>query len=398
MEEERELNLGQRVHLAQRELKSTLKNTYIAIGIGITITVMVLLIGVPSIQFIESFGVWEDRLNSADGPLCNPDDYLEPRMDPAVIKLIPGMGSEAAGIQDGDIITKINELDIPNMQSFDLDWPAKLPDVNPGDTVNVLVNRNGESLSFLVKTTPHTDDASIPMLGVNYVKNICTFYFVLGQDAQFAQGELELVLVGLWAIVIVVGVLGGALIVAVVFWRSKINKLNEEIDEWEGDYIDENYYLAFETNVPSGKTNGEKIFRMAQMVFPELRKEDLSPEGWKGEVVGKKKFVFDCFQTTNDDEQVFIAKHFGDEKIDKEKLQELVNIAKESLQMDTLNKKIKDLQYMEVMRIVCVGSNYDEKLLEDKSRDEIMDTIDSDYLIDLILEKEGNYTVLQTKY
>lgn len=369
-----------------------------AIAIGIIITGIVLLIGIPSIQFIESFGVWENRLNSADGPVCNPDNYLEPRMAPAVINLIPGRGAEVAGLQNGDIITKINELDIPNIEALDLDWPSKLPNVKPGDTVNVMILRNGESMSFLVKTTPHSDNLSIPMLGVNYVENVCTFYFVLGQDAKFAQSELELVLMGLWAIVIIVAILGGALIIAVFFWRSKINNLNEEIDEWEGEYIDENYYLAFETNVPSGKTNGEKIFRMAQMVFPELRKKDLSPEKWKGEIIGEKQFVFDCFQTTNDEEQIFIAKHFGDEKIDKEKIKEIIDIVKESLQNDSLNKKIKDLKYMQVMRIVCVGRNYDEKLLEDETRDEIMDTIVSDYLIDLILEKDGNYTVLQTEY
>ena len=50
--------------------------------------------------------------------------------------------------------------------------------------------------------------------------------------------------------------------------------LEKEIEEWEGDYLAENYYLSFETNVPTGKTNGEKIFRMAQLVFPELRKKD----------------------------------------------------------------------------------------------------------------------------
>ena len=66
--------------------------------------------------------------------------------------------------------------------------------------------------------------------------------------------------------------------------------------------------------------------------------------------------------------------------------------------MKTLGNKIKDLEYKEVMRIVCVGNNYDEKLLEDESRDEILDSIDTEYLFDLILEKDERYTVLQTEY
>lgn len=391
-----ELNLGQKVHLARRNLKSILNYTYISLSIGIIITVLVLLIGIPSIQFIESFGVWENRLDSIDGPICNPGEYTDPSLTPAAIRVIQGTGAEESGIQYGDIITKINDLEIPHVQSLKDDWPAKLPDVKPGDTVEVLVNRNGESLSFLVKTTPNFDDSSKPMIGVEYLENICTLYFVSG--ANFAQSDLELVLLGLWAIVIIVIVFGIVVIFGIIFYRSKINKLNQEIEEWEGDYLDENYYLAFETNVPTGKTNGEKIFRMAQLVFPELRKKDLSPEKWKGEIVGAEKFVFDCFQTTNDDKQVFVAKHFGDEKIDKEKLQELSNTVKESLKMKTLGNKIKDLEYKEIMRIVCVGNNYDEKLLEDESRDEILDSIDTEYLFDLILEKDERYTVLQTEY
>ena len=391
-----ELNLGQKVHLARRNLKSILNYTYISLSIGIIITVLVLLIGIPSIQFIESFGVWENRLNSIDGPICNPGEYTDPSLTPAAIHVIQGTGAEESGIQYGDIITKINDLEIPHVQSLKDDWPAKLPDVKPGDTVEVLVNRNGESLSFLVKTTPNFDDSSKPMIGVEYLENICTLYFVSGDN--FAQSDLESVLFGLWAIVIIVIVFGIVVIFGIIFYRSKINKLNQEIEEWEGDYLDENYYLAFETNVPTGKTNGEKIFRMAQLVFPELRKKDLSPGEWKGEVVGTEKFVFDCFQTTNDDEQVFVAKHFGNEKIDKERLQELSNTVKESLKMKTLGNKIKDLEYKEVMRIVCVGNNYDEKLLEDESRHEILDSIDTEYLFDLILEKDERYTVLQIEY
>jgi len=398
LKDETELSLAQRVHLAQRKLISVLNNTYAALGIGIAITVIVLLIGIPSLQFMESFGTWEYRLDSSDGPKCNPDDYSDSSKYPATVNMIEGAGAKEAGMQDGDIITRINDLEIPHSQSLELDWPYKLPEVKPGDTVEVMVKRDNQLQSFMVKTTPRTDDPSQPFLGVETVSPVCTFYFVLSEDALFTQNEFELVLMGIWGIVIIVAVLGGVLIIAFFFWKSKIDKLKHEIEEWEGDYLEEGYYLAFETNVAQGSTDGEKIFNMAQMVFPELRRKDLKPEKWKGKVIGVNNYEFDCFQTTSNGEQLFVVKHFGDTKIDENKLQELSNAVKESLNLDTLEKKIKDLKYIDVMRITCVGRNYDEKLLKDQSRNEILDRLKTDYLFDLILEKNEKYTVLEFEY
>jgi len=402
--EDTELNLGQRTHLAQRKLAPLLKNTYVALGIGITIAVLVLLVGIPSIQFIESFGTWEDRLFRAGditgrpGPPCNPDFNDDPSKFPALVYPIPGTGAAQAGIQDGDIIIRINDLLVTSSSIFD-GWYDKLPEVKPGDTVSVIVDRHGEQLPLSIKTMPHIDDPSKPMIGLTRDESFCSLVFIIDEGSEFSENSLALVLLGYWMIIFVVSVLGGVLVVAFVFWRSKINKLKNELEEWEGQYIEESYYLAFETNVLTGSTDGEKIFNMAQDIFPELRKQGSKLERWKGKVIGEKNYEFDCFQTTNEDvPHLFVAKHFGDDVITQEKIQELIKAIEKSKTDSDIKKKIKNLDTIEILRVICVGRKYEPKLLKDESRDEIMEEIESDYLIDLILEENEKYSVLSFEY
>ena len=397
MEKDVELTLGERVHLTQKKIKPILNTTYIALGIGITITVLVLLIGVPSVQFIESFGVWENRLSTTDNRPCIPDDVVDPTTYPAIVNRIEGTGADEAGIQYGDIITKINELEITSAYSLD-GWPDRLPLVNSGDTVTVLIERSGQQITFLVETSPHFDDPSRPMLGVDFVEPVCSLYFILNEE--FSQQDLALVLSGIWAIIIIVATLGAGLIIGFVVWRKKINNLKYEMEEWEGEYIEEAYLLAVETNVLTGDTDGEKISNMMQTVFPELRKDYSTFTKWEGKMKLKDGYEFDYYQTTWDtDHQLIIAKHFGDETITLEKLQELCDKAEKSLKDGNVQQKIEDIEDTEIMRVVCVGRKYDPKFLKDESQNELMDKLDvGNIWIDLILEKDGKYSMLRTEY
>jgi len=399
LEKDIELTLGERVHLTQKKIKPILNNTFVALGIGITITVLVLLIGIPSVQFIESFGVWENRLNTPDNRPCDPNQIVDPTTYPAFVDRIEGTGADDAGIQYGDIITKINELEITSAYSLSYDWPEKLPLVKPGDIVTVMIERSGQQFPISVKTTPNFDDPSRPMLGVDFVEPACTFYFILNED--FSQENLELVLLGMWLIIIIVATLGACLIIGFVVWRKKINNLKYEMEEWEGEYIEEAYLLAVETNVLTGDTDGEKISNMMQTVFPELRKDYSTFTKWEGKMKLKDGYEFDCYQTTLDTTplQLFIAKHFGDETITLEKLQELCDKAEKSLKDGNVQQKIEDIEDTEIMRVVCVGRKYDPKFLKDESQNELMDELDvENIMIDLILEKDGKYSMLRTEY
>jgi len=397
---ESEITLAQRVHIANKKIKSLLNSTYTSLAIGIILFIVVLAISIPSIQFIENLGTYENRLSSPNGPACNIEDYSDPNNIPARIMLMEGeLGAEKAGLKDGDIITKIKELQIKNTQDI-LTWPSKFPEIKPGDIVEVTVIREGQELVFNVQTTASVEDPTKPLLGIlTFDESSCIAYFVLNEGKEFSEDSLRLVLSELWSVVSVTIVLGAILILAFFVWMPQIRNLNKEMREWEGQYLDESYLLTFETSVPTGSTDGEKIFNMAQDALPELKKNYIERQKWTGKVKGKDKYEFDCFQITPEKKsRVFIAKHFGDTTIDAEKLKELCKAVEESMKLDSLNKKFKGLKEMEILRVSCFGRKYDPKFFVEKTRDEILDKLDKDFFLDLINEKEEGYTVLSVEY
>lgn len=44
-----------------------------------------------------------------------------------------------------------------------------------------------------------------------------------------------------------------------------------QLDQWDKDYLVQSYFLNFQTRIPEGYTNAEKILSLARSVFPELR-------------------------------------------------------------------------------------------------------------------------------
>jgi len=89
------------------------------------------------------------------------------------------------------------------------------------------------------------------------------------------------------------------------------------------------------------------------------------------------------------------VKHFGDTKITSEKIQEACDAAEKSLKEKSVNKKIKNASEMDILRLILVGRNFEEKLLKNEDyQDDVMDDLEFDYNVDLILEKDDNYTVI----
>ena len=385
MSEESELSLGQRVHLAQRDLKSFLKTPIIAIGIGIVLIGLVIPITLDTRNFLDNFGQFEERLNSVDGPNCVLNDFTGTEADdPSQVVVIEGLGADKAGIKSGDFITSINAVPISSTRDV-LNWQNLVPGIKPGDNVDVGVLRDGTPLSFNVKTTELTDDPTKPMIGVNAADS-CAVYFTLNEGVVFSEGDIDYVYINLDLIFITNVIFGLILIYFAYTLLGKLLKLRSEVIQWEEAYLDQNYLLTFETNPPQGATDGEKIFNMAQTVFPELRKSNGKPEKWKGKVIGKDNYEFDCFQPTNvkkdEDKEMLVVKHFGDSKITSEKIQEACFAAEKTADID-------------ILRFIIVGRNFEEKLLKDDGyHDEVMDNLDFDYYVDLILEKDNNYTVI----
>jgi len=397
---ETELTFGQRVHLTQREIKAIFTITTVALIIGIALFAIVLAIGIPSVQFMESFGIYENRLNTMDGPFCEPLNYGDPTNNPAQIFVIEGQGADKAGLKDGDIIKRINDKEIANADSM-RGWAERFPSVEAGDFVDVVVNRYGLELFFSVETSPRAEDLSQPLLGVIVPESpTCYSYFLLNEGVEFTEESMSLVIAGLWIVIVIAGILGIILVLVFVITRPSIRDLRDELADIENEYLDENYVLTFSTTPPQGKTDGEKIFNTSQRVFPELREDEDTLAKWEGKMKLEDGYEFDCYETTNDDvPMLFIAKHFGDETITLEKIQELCDKAEESNKDKNVKEKIDGVGDMEIYRVICVGRNYEPKLLGDeKDLEKTMDELDFDPFIDLVLEKDGNYSIIWIDY
>lgn len=394
---EQEISLGERVHLASKDLRNILKpSTWAAIaGLGLIGLAFTWTYSTSSV--LEEYGFHENRLNSPQGPLC---DVLDPLVnsdsDPAMIVVLKGWGAERAGIQKGDTIVGINGMEIPNAASLD-DWHNQLPDVKAGDIVEVTIVRDGERRSFMVETTADQTQGGRPIIGV-VVPYSCQSYFFLNEEEKSLTldsiRQIDNNLSSIYGLNIIFGAIFGYFLIWTL-WKGK--KLRNEMDEWEQAYLDQHYVLTFETNKPKGRSNGEKIFNMAQTVFPELRMKGGGLKKVQEKIVGKDGYEFDCYGYTNEDEpRLFVVKHFGKNKVTLEKLQEFCDKAKKGLPASSLKDKLKKLNEIgnPIFRIICVSEVYDEKFMNDESLQKVMDELNFDGPIDLILEKDENYSVL----
>ena len=127
--------------MKRSELRDALRLHYAMLVIGITLIILTAAAAVPAIQFIESFGNYEDRFWSPDGPACNTADYTGAieNWSPTIISA--NAGAHEAGLLSGDNIVRINDYDIKNLGDL-YAWDENLSEVKPGDYVDVIVLRD----------------------------------------------------------------------------------------------------------------------------------------------------------------------------------------------------------------------------------------------------------------
>jgi len=77
-----------------------------------------------------------------------------------VLSVIDGGGAQAAGIQENDMIIKINDVNINSAADLQAN------PVNPGDTVNVTVIRDGSEIIFPVTIMASPDDPERGLIGI----------------------------------------------------------------------------------------------------------------------------------------------------------------------------------------------------------------------------------------
>jgi hypothetical protein len=197
-----------------------------------------------------------------------------------------------------------------------------------------------------------------------------------------------------------------------MLWKNQ-SELISELDEWEDHFIDEDYVVTFSTTKPTGKTNGEKVFNMARDVFPELRTQDagLSPLKWAGVVENSNGYKFDVFQKFGEDtdevDDVFVVKHFGDTVVTLKKANEACAEAKFAVKDEKVQAKVGNPLY--VNRLIIIAKKYDNSIIPTMSPtwddldaaelEKAMDKIDADFAVDFMEEDgKGGFNVLWVDY
>ncbi len=116
-----------------------------------------------------------------------------------VLSIIEGFGAEKAGLQENDLITKINDIRIVSPVDF---LKEKL---NPGDTATVLVLRGEQELQFSVEIMPAPDDPERGLIGImrdNTLAFIPVYDFI-----EWNNFQLSMFLLWLWMISFFIGII-----------------------------------------------------------------------------------------------------------------------------------------------------------------------------------------------
>ena len=144
-----------------------------------------------------------------------------------VLSIIEDSGAEKAGLQPNDIITKINDIDVVSPIDF------QKADLDPGESVNVTVLRNGEQLQFVIVTTPSPDDPERGLIGI--MRDNSFAYKPLINIIVWDNSQLSMFLLWLWMISFFIGIInmlplpildGGKFIHSIIEKKISENKLN----------------------------------------------------------------------------------------------------------------------------------------------------------------------------
>ena len=50
----------------------------------------------------------------------------------------------------------------------------------------------------------------------------------------------------------------------------KSKKSYQSLEKWKDDYVEQAYFIVFDTTIPKGNSTGERVLNLAKVVFPEL--------------------------------------------------------------------------------------------------------------------------------
>ena len=114
-----------------------------------------------------------------------------------VLSIIENSGAERAGLMGNDIITSINGKSILS--------PADFPILDPGETANVMVLRDGQTLEFNVEVMPSPDDPERGLIGI--MRDNTFAYKPVLNFIEWNDPNVSMFLLWLWMISFFIGII-----------------------------------------------------------------------------------------------------------------------------------------------------------------------------------------------
>ncbi|MDF2425281.1 MAG: site-2 protease family protein, partial [Nitrosopumilus sp.] len=167
------------------------------IGAGATSNVLFAVVLGAIMLTNPIFGMVLESIPLFGEPILN--TFYEVSQGVLILSIIENSGAEQAGLLANDVITAINDIPIHG--------PADFPIMNPGETANVSILRDGQALEFGLEVMASPDDPQRGLIGImrdNSIPYKPVMDFIDWTSVDF---NISMFLLWLWMISFFIGII-----------------------------------------------------------------------------------------------------------------------------------------------------------------------------------------------
>ena len=167
------------------------------IGAGATSNVLFAIVLGAIMLTNPFFGMMFEELPLIGKPIL--DTFYETSEGVLILSIMENSGAEQAGLLASDVITSINDIPI--------NGPLDFPILNPGETADVSVMREGQTLEVSLEIMPSPDDPERGLIGIirdNSIQYKPVMNFIDWTDVDF---NITMFLIWLWMISFFIGII-----------------------------------------------------------------------------------------------------------------------------------------------------------------------------------------------
>ncbi|MDF2423953.1 MAG: site-2 protease family protein, partial [Nitrosopumilus sp.] len=167
------------------------------IGAGATSNVLFAVVLGAIMLTNPIFGMVLESIPLFGEPILN--TFYEVSQGVLILSIIENSGAEQAGLLANDVITAINDIPIHS--------PADFPIMNPGETANVSILRDGQALEFGLEVMASPDDPQRGLIGImrdNSIPYKPVMDFIDWTSVDF---NISMFLLWLWMISFFIGII-----------------------------------------------------------------------------------------------------------------------------------------------------------------------------------------------